>query len=191
MSTQFFRCEALRSTLSAEGCAANWRKAQRATPDELGWMARCSGCCIGAAHAGERPVRRSPLFGLGLCARCRRGGGRMIPMHGVCVSCSNRQAEFVLGFNRKGTRLTLKLDPRRLAVIVDGKAIEIRNPMTRDTVEIALSVLGTTPGKLYFTRARGGPAISSLALADRYREKKRHQLHGAALSGGKRRKTAA
>src|SRR5258708_32798256 len=34
---RFFRCPTLRSSLSTEGCASNWRRAQRVSADELGF----------------------------------------------------------------------------------------------------------------------------------------------------------
>jgi hypothetical protein len=188
---QFFKCSALRSTLSVDACAANWRKAQRTSPDELGLLERCAGCGAGAQHAGERLVHRSPLFSLGVCPRCRKGGARFIFSAGTCVSCFNRAREVRVGRNGKGTAPTLKLDPRRLTVVVDGRAVEVRNTMTRDTTELALAALGAVPGKLVFTRARGGPAITPVELAARYRPEKPRQLHGAAARSAKKKRRAA
>jgi hypothetical protein len=75
---RFFRCQALRSTLSVEGCAANWRRAQRVSAEELGFSGKCQGCQIGAGHANERHVHRSKWFGAQICPRTRRWASRMI-----------------------------------------------------------------------------------------------------------------
>jgi hypothetical protein len=64
---KFFRCQTLSSTLSVEGCSANWRRAQRVSADELGFSGKCRGCPVGAAHAHERQFFRSKIFDLGIC----------------------------------------------------------------------------------------------------------------------------
>src|ERR1700730_16776803 len=95
---QFFRCSALVATLSTDSCCAKWRKAQELRPDAVSALHRCGACRIGAAHAGEVVVERSPVFGVAWCPRCRRGATRMIGNR-LCVSCYNRAKEFERGAN--------------------------------------------------------------------------------------------
>jgi hypothetical protein len=90
----------------------------------------------------------------------------------IGVSAYNRQREFEAQIDCKGHVPQFRFDPRRLAVIIDGKRVELRDDLTADLLEMVLAVLRTTPGRLVFTRARAGaPAISTVELAARYRPK--------------------
>jgi hypothetical protein len=165
----FFRCTALRSTLSTAACAQNWRRAQHLHERDIAALHHCRDCAIGAAHAGEKFVARSKIFGTDFCPRCRRGGARIIGNR-RCVSCANRDYEVAKGKNAKGTAPLLRLDPRRLGVMVDGVRVDLRDTMTIDMVEMVIQTLRTVPGKLVFARGRLGPTITAAALAARYRE---------------------
>ncbi len=166
---QFFRCAALKATLSTDSCTTNWRRAQRLRPDEVTAVHLCRDCPIGAAHAGERHVARSALFGLGICPRCRKYAGRII--HGTrCVSCYNRERELVAGRNAKGTKPTMApLLPRRVSIVLDGKPVEVVADRAADTPEMMIAVMRVVPGRLIFTRARGGEAISLAEMIRRHR----------------------
>jgi hypothetical protein len=86
----------------------------------------------------------------------------------VCVSCKNREYEVVRGRNAKNTAPTLVLDPRRLAVAYgepDQRIAEVRDPLTVDALELAVQLLGSVSGRLAFSRARGGPSMTTLELA--------------------------
>src|ERR1700730_307203 len=169
---RFFRCTILRSTLSTEGCSANWRRAQRVSAEELGFTGKCRDCPIGALHAGESHVHRSRLFGAQICPRTRRWASRLIGNR-LGVGAYNRQREWVLGKNAKGTRPQLVLESRRLGLIVgygeeNQRYVEIRDDITADTLEIALiafQALRVVHGRVAFCRPRGGPAISTDDLA--------------------------
>jgi hypothetical protein len=132
-------------------------------------VAKCRDCRIGAAHAGERHVHHSKIFDLGICPRCRRGGSRMIGGR-LCVSCYNREREFKIGRNAKGTKPSIALQPRRLGVILGyGDAaqryVELRDEFTNDNVEMVLAVLGAVPGRISFCRPSGGKSISTADIA--------------------------
>jgi hypothetical protein len=186
----FFRCDTLRSTLSSDACAANWRRAQRLRPDQVTAVHRCRQCPVGAAHAGEKIIVRSPLFGSDWCPRCRKFAGRMIG--GTrCISCYNREREFIVGRNAKGTAPQFRFDPRRIGVVIDGARVDLREGHTADALELALAVLRIAPGRIMFTRARGGPAITVGELAKRYREKPTSTPGGAAVAGYMQRRAAA
>ncbi len=190
---RFFRCQALRSTLSTDGCSANWRRAQRLRPDEITGVHLCKSCPIGAAHAGERHIHRSRIFGAGICPRCRRGGARMISGR-LCVGCYNRGLEFKKQKNGRGTLPLFRFDPRRVGVVIDGAYVVLRDEHTADVLELIVQTLSVTPSRLKFTRAGGGPVITTAELAARYRgnsERPARKPHGAAVPGGKRRRTAA
>lgn len=102
---RLFRCESLRSDLTAAACARNHAEKLNEA---------CVLCPIGAAHAGKRqPPHRSAARGR-FCVRCLRtaadlrqheGSGRLRLVGGlICVSCYNRQAEMLRGRNAKGGR---------------------------------------------------------------------------------------
>jgi hypothetical protein len=195
---QFFRCQALRSTLSTEGCSANWRRAQRVSAEELGFTGKCRDCPIGARHAGVAAHLiashvRSRLFGAQICPRTRHWASRLIGNR-LGISSYNRAREVRIGLNAKKTRPQLVLDPRRLGVIVgygspDQRYIEIRDDLTADTIELAVQTLRVATGRIAFSRPRGGPAISTADLSREMgggRELSRGIIAHAAKPGSRR-----
>jgi hypothetical protein len=162
---QFFRCAVLHSTISTEACAGNFRRAQTLSEYDVTCRQLCRRCPIGAAHQGVKLTHESPFRGASICPRCRKFTGRMIG--GTrCISDYNREREFRVGKNAKGTRPTLKLEPRRLGVIVnygdpDARYVELRAELSRDTTELALSALRVASGRVAFCRALGRPATAT------------------------------
>jgi hypothetical protein len=147
----------------------HWRLAQRAMGCEADRFEKCRDCRIGAAHAGERHIHRSAIFDMAICPRCRRGGARMIGGR-LCVSCYNREREFKIGKNAKGTRPGLVLTGRRLGVMIGyGDAaqryFEVRDELTEDPLEIAFQVLRLAHGRAAFCKPRGTVAITTGKLA--------------------------
>lgn len=95
-----FRCDRLSATLSVDSCTVMWRQANHDNVERLG---RCKTCPVGAVHAGETAASMSPMMGQCVCARCHRTSGRLIGKH-LCVSCFNRQREWIIGKNSKGSK---------------------------------------------------------------------------------------
>lgn len=85
-----FDCSKLAATLQVSACADRFRKA----------CGVCKGCEIGAGHAGEL-VSTNKLYGKTVCGRCGRAASRLIRRH-LCVSCYNREREYLVGRNRHG-----------------------------------------------------------------------------------------
>jgi len=107
LGVKFFRCAKLRSTLSTRACGTNFKRAQHLRPDQIASAHICASCPLGAHHLGVAFVRRSALWNLDLCPRCRRYCARII--NGTrCVSCTNREYEWVRGFNAKQTKPKMK-----------------------------------------------------------------------------------
>jgi hypothetical protein len=162
---QFFRCDALRSTLSREACAGNFSGAQNLAEEQVTCRHLCRRCPIGAAHAGVRLMHESPFRGASTCPRCGKFSTRII--NGTrCVSCYNREREFVRGRNGKGTKPTIELAARRLGVIVnlgasDARYLELRADLSKETLELALSTLRVASGRIGFHRALGRPATTT------------------------------
>lgn len=182
-----FRCNVLKATMSVDACAANWRRAPTLKADQITGTHQCRDCPIGATHAGEHHVFRSPIFGSSLCPRCRRGGARMVGDR-LCISDYNRQLEFRKQRNGKGTVPQFRFDRRRVGVIIKGAYVELSDDYTVDAVELALQVLRTVPARVAFVRPRGEPAITSAELMRRYRDKPAHGSHR--FSREKRRRAA-
>jgi hypothetical protein len=171
----FFRCDALRSTMSTASCALNWARQRDAALED---RSACHGCNIGAAHAGEEPDRRSVMFGLPFCNRCRRRAMRIIGGT-LCPSCWNRARELRIGRNSKGRPpRKLRLVPARLGLVIDPagageRCSELAEPAVRDMLELGIAALRVVDGAVAITRARGGEAITVADLARQFSPKPR------------------
>jgi hypothetical protein len=171
----FFRCDALRSTMSTASCALNWARQRDAALED---RSACHGCNIGAAHAGEEPDRRSVMFGLPFCNRCRRRAMRIIGGT-LCPSCWNRARELRIGRNSKGRPpRKLRLVPARLGLVIDPagageRYLELAEPAVRDMLELGIAALRVVDGAVAITRARGGEAITVADLARQFSPKPR------------------
>ncbi|MDP3328739.1 hypothetical protein [Parvibaculum sp.] len=128
-----------------------WREAQTAEGLKAERLEVCRLCPIGAAHAGEVVTATSRLFGSMICPRCRRGTTRMI--NGTrCVSCYNREREFMAGKNAKGTA-PVKLGPLypiSVSYMIDGRAQRYSTNLARDLMEPMVSILRATRGNIAF-----------------------------------------
>lgn len=105
---QMFKCPKRAATLRTTACADMWKSAnyQRDAPERLDL---CKNCALGAEHAGVKYVSLSPLRGVNICGRCQRNATRLIHRH-LCVSCYNREREYLIGRNARGA--TPKMHPR-------------------------------------------------------------------------------
>ena len=142
----YFACKPLRATLSTAACAQRYERDNG--PHQSGTASSCRGCAIGALHAGGKAP--SPLYGSLICPRCERGAARLV--RGLCVSCVNRQYEFVRGRNaRGGAAPRLELAP--LGVLVmddDGSMVCAHTELAASYVEVIWRTLRTRPNARYF-----------------------------------------
>lgn len=115
---RYFGCQALAATLTTTACASNWRSSNEPGAERL---MPCRSCPIGQAHAGDTDASTSPLRGARVCSRCLAGTMRLINGW-LCVSCYNREREYIAGRNAKGRRPTrmATLDRRELKVFEFG-----------------------------------------------------------------------
>lgn len=134
-----FRCEKLLATISTDACATMWRQANH---EHLESRSRCKNCPVGAQHAGETDANLSPLHSAMICARCQRPASRLIEGH-VCVSCKNREYEWVKGCNAKGSKpiKMAPLAPRCLNYMHGREPCSIQRRLTKNTDELVIAVL--------------------------------------------------
>lgn len=141
-------------TLTAQGCAQMWRRAQQQKLEPGLMPSPCRGCAIGAAHAGEKlPELRLPSEVDRICSRCHRPSPRFIYGR-LCVSCFNREREWIKGKNAKGTRPTRMkpLAPVSIACLVESSVSEITVPLATGILEAALSCLRKEQRPVLFAR---------------------------------------
>jgi hypothetical protein len=161
---RFFRCQPYHATLSTTACANRWHTAQRATGMAAARLERCRTCPIGAAHAGEVVTYFSPLYGRPICTRCGRGSERRMILRGtLCISCVNRQYEFIRGKNAKGHPPKIKLDRRTVRYAIGGAGVEtLTVEHSAVLTEVMLTVLRKTRGGVSFG-FHGGPMPEAAA----------------------------
>jgi hypothetical protein len=152
---RFFDCLPYRARLSTKSCADRWRQAQHARGDAAARFEKCQRCPIGAAHAGEAVTYISPLFGKPICCRCGKASMRRMILRGtLCISCFNRQNEFIRGKNAKGNPPTkmAPLDRRTVRYAVEGAGVEtLTLKHSRDMAELMVAVLRKTRGRIAFS----------------------------------------
>lgn len=158
---KFFRCERLRATLTVKSCADMWRGGNQ---ENLERLQRCRLCPVGAVHAGETAASMSPLMGQTVCARCHEGATRLIGKH-LCVSCYNRQLEFIKGANGKGTKPSKMrpLERRRIRYLCGGAPVTLDMDHTHDTTELVVAALRDSRKQVVFAFA--GQPVGNLAQA--------------------------
>ena len=134
-----FACARLHATLPVPACASMWRQANEKADDR---HITCRGCPIGAGHAGIHNASLSPIFGVLVCSRCHRGATRLVCGR-LCVSCKNREYEFIRGRNARGqypSRLR-PLAPRTLNYWSNGHALSLHRPLAVSTTELIVDLL--------------------------------------------------
>ncbi len=124
-------------------------------------FAKCRGCAIGAAHAGEAAVSYSVLYGSRhICPRCGRGTGRRLIGGSRCISCYNRELEVRRGRNAKGTApRKAQLARRSLRYAVEGGGVQTLSiDHSADLAELMFVALRKTRGRVFFAFHGQGPA---------------------------------
>lgn len=153
---KFFACQRLSATLSVASCSKMWTEANEKAA-ERHW--RCRGCETGASHAGRHGASTSGLRGSMVCSRCHRGATRLIGKW-LCVSCFNRQREFVSGRNAKGAPPSrmLPLHRRSVAVVLpDGSVTRFERPLSQSTDELVVGLLRDSPHRVTLAFSARGP----------------------------------
>ena len=152
---RYFRCEPMSATLAVDACAANWRQSHEPGGERL---FRCRVCPVGAVHAGDTAASLSPLRGTRICSRCQVGTTRLIHTW-LCVSCYNREREYVLGRNARGKAPTLMqpLHRRSLKVVESGAGRVLSRDLTATQEELMAAALRDSDRAVVFA-FNGGPS---------------------------------
>jgi hypothetical protein len=135
----FFNCARLHAGLTTSACSDMWRAANEGRSERY---IACRACPIGAAHAGVPNASRSTIRGALVCARCTRGATRLIGKR-ICISCYNREREFIRGRNARGMVPT-KLAPlvgRRVFYLSNGRVHLVRSDRTASDAELIVATL--------------------------------------------------
>lgn len=96
---RMFRCEPRRAILQVDRCSDMWKAGHVKDAPERYLL--CRGCQLGAQHAGATEATLSPIYASTICGRCHCTGARLIGGH-LCVSCYNRELEYLKGRTRRG-----------------------------------------------------------------------------------------
>jgi hypothetical protein len=160
---QFFDCTRYSSTMTTDSCASMWRHANHQKSDRL---YKCKSCPVGAEHAGEKSANMSPIMGSITCARCNRGATRLLAKH-LCVSCYNRQREWLIGRNAKGKPplRMLRLDRRIIGFMCGNEPKVLKLELCLDTIELMWAALRDNRNSIQFAfRGEFGGPINQMRL---------------------------
>lgn len=143
-----FRCARMSATLQVSSCAEMWLASSQG---KQGSQDRCRACPIGARHAGAGDPATHWLRGVPVCSRCQRTGMRLIGGN-QCVSCCNRQYEYIKGKNAKGKFPARHppLEPRAVVVAVGGEVRRVERPLTASTTELVVELLRDSAERVVF-----------------------------------------
>lgn len=161
---KFFLCEKRMATIRICVCVKMWTLASSKDADER--YLSCRGCRIGAGHAGCEEATISPLFGKSVCGRCGVGTTRLVGAH-LCVSCVNRQYEWIKGRNARGNKPTAHPGLWRLSVRYQtGGRTKVRAlPYALDRLELVTAVLRDEPKQSTFGfSCAARPALPQMEL---------------------------
>lgn len=158
-----FRCDRRHATLRVEACGEMWRAANdRGAPERLD---QCRNCSIGAKHAGVGEISLSPLRGMSICGRCHQGATRLVWGH-LCVSCYNRQREYLIGRNAKGSAPKMHPALHRLEIrFMAGDHIQtLAIPHAVSSEELVIAALRDTSKQVTFSFSAKVPAGPQLEM---------------------------
>lgn len=149
----YFSCPKGVGTFSTEFCARIYQEAMSPVGLKDGVRIACRGCAVGASHAGVCGSSASRFLGQLSCSRCQKGATRLI-RGCICVSCFNREREFLIGKNAKGN-VPIHAKPVGsvfVACAIDsGESVQVRkSDKVTSLLEVYLSILRSMPKKVWF-----------------------------------------
>lgn len=166
-----FDCERICATITQEQCAASYRR------DTFG--SECRGCPIGSHFSGDAPIeedRHTAINNsLGLaCVRCEKsahtnarlvGRMRLVRSATLCVSCANREYEYVKRANSKGAMPRLVLSSAIITIQTsEGEQETLDIGLRLSYHECARYVERLHPGTMLVKTAIGGEIIQQFSM---------------------------
>lgn len=163
---QHFVCDRYyNATLSTKSCSERWLIANEGSAEDRQDERRraCVACPLGALHAQKSDVSTSLWKGSKRCGRCHTGATRLIHQH-LCVSCYNREREYLIGKNAKGTapKMHPPLHRRSVSFLTDGAVKTMSIEHTIGLEEVLFSVLRTEVKTVKFGGINVPPAMRAL-----------------------------
>lgn len=163
-NVQMFTCAKRRASLQVASCADMWLEAnqQRIAPERLDL---CKNCPLGAEHAGVKDVSLSPLRGVSVCARCQLGTTRLVKHH-LCVSCYNREREFLIGKNSRGNKPVMhpQLYRLKLKILAGDSVEECKLDKAVDLTELVVAALRDVKKQVTFGFQSIAPNVRQMDL---------------------------
>lgn len=140
---ELFNCDKLQASLSPNSCSVRWLKANKNYQGDDN-LSVCVNCPIGAMHSGIN-INKIRVI-LNICSRCQKETKRLVK-HKLCVSCANRQYEYIKGRNRHGhfPHNHPILSPRELKGRVNGTPQVWRIDLTANQTEAIIEVIKSSP----------------------------------------------
>jgi hypothetical protein len=138
----------LLATISVNQCSSMWLAANERNSEI---RRQCRGCRLGAEHADRPDANLCDIHGVKICARCQNEASRLI-WGNLCISCQNRQYEFVRGRNARGKPLIKlrPLEPRQVTVR-EGSAVRVyRSPLSSSVDELLVGTLRDAAKRVAF-----------------------------------------
>lgn len=159
-----FRCDRLSASLLVSACVSMWGEANAAKPMPER-LFRCRQCLVGAEHAGVGDANMSALRGAAICSRCHRTDLRLVGGN-LCVSCKNREYEWLKGKNAKGKppERHPALARRSVRYVCDGQVGVLARPLTACADELVVELLRDRAKAVMLGRGRGASGLRQGAL---------------------------
>jgi hypothetical protein len=177
-----FSCKKLSAIMSTDECVG--RHARAIAGDDR--VSACRFCPIGAMHSGKTDTLRAAPTSARVriigspdsdtrCTRCGRSDLRIIHSGGgLCISCWNRQREWTLGRNARGTepKTFVPLQSRRVGIVVDGeRCYRLVDQTQNDAEPIARCIREMPDGLAFHDEHPGVTTWNKQALCFEYRDR--------------------
>lgn len=170
-------CTPNRARITLSACQRMWNAARKRAPAVWESGNACRTCVLGALRNGGTPRTGFEEVVSDCCPRCGRTGARKVA-HDLCVSCYNRQAEFLRGRTRRGKPCNLRLGCVSVGMVREGALSDPRRTLARDASEVIVAQSKTAPvGTVFGWRPRMLIAQGELFPAICHRRSRSAWLH--------------
>jgi hypothetical protein len=159
---QYFDCPSGMGCLSANACGRAYSEAMSPVGLKEGRRITCRACPVGAQHAGvpTEAASVSRFVGSSCCSRCH-GDARRLIRGSICVSCFNREREYLIGKNAKGGKpIHAKTIGSEVITCLIGSSVQVRKmDKVASPMECVLSVLRSESRTVFFSWVGASPIV--------------------------------